>query len=266
VSRRVRVCVLQGLGINADEELVDAFRAAGAEPAGVHVSDLVDGVVRLEDHQVLALPGGFSFGDHLGSGRVLAVLLRRRVGPALERFVRSGRLVIGICNGFQVLVKAGLLPGLAASGRPEVSLVANDSGKFEDRWVRLGFPPSPCVWTQGIPSTELPVRHGAGKLIVPDARVLEALERGGRIAATYLPREPGASGPAAYPDNPNGSVGGIAGLCDASGRVFGLMPHPEAFQQPENHPRWTREPVTEAGGMAIFRRGVAYAERHLRGD
>ncbi len=265
-GRRVRVCVLQGLGINADEELLDAFRAAGAEPAGVHVSDLVDGVFRLDDCHILALPGGFSFGDHLGSGRVLAVLLRRRVGPALERFIRGGRLVIGICNGFQVLVKAGLLPDLSAAGKPEVSLVANDSGKFEDRWVRLGFPRSACVWTEGIPPTELPVRHGEGKLIAPEARVLEALERGGRIAATYLPRQPGAQAPASYPDNPNGSVRDIAGLCDASGRVFGLMPHPEAFQHPENHPRWTREPVAEAGGMAIFRRGVAYAERALAGE
>lgn len=255
---RVRVCVLQGLGINADEELLEAFRAAGAEPAGIHVSDLVDGVVRLADHGILALPGGFSFGDHLGSGRVLAMLLRRRLGAEIRSFVRSGRLVIGICNGFQVLVKAGLLPDLAGTLTPEASLVTNDSGRFEDRWVKVGFPPSTCVWTRDLPPTEMPVRHGEGKLIVANPAVLDALQRGGRVAATYLARR--GRGPAAYPDNPNGSVADIAGVCDSSGRVFGLMPHPEAFLHPENHPRWTREPVSEGGGLAIFSRGVAFAQ------
>lgn len=257
----VRVCVLQGLGINADEELLEAFRSVGAEPAGVHVADLVDGVVRLADHHILALPGGFSFGDHLGSGRVLAMLLRRRLGAEIASFVRSGGLVIGICNGFQVLVKSGLLPDLAGTLTPEASLVTNDSGRFEDRWVRIGFPPSACVWTRGLQPTEMPVRHGEGKLIVSDPGVLRALERGGRIAATYLSRR--GCGAACYPDNPNGSVADIAGICDGSGRVFGLMPHPEAFLHPENHPRWTREPVTAAGGLPIFRQGVLFAQRAL---
>ena len=263
MSMRPRVCVLQGLGINADEELIDAFRAVGAEPAGVHVNDLVDGIARLDVYHILALPGGFSFGDHLGSGRVLAILLRRRLGPALRDFIQAGRLVVGICNGFQVLVKAGLLPDLSAAGRPEVSLVVNDSGKFEDRWVRVGFPPSASVWTSGLGPIELPVRHGEGRLIVPDPGVLRALELGRRIAATYLPRQSGAAGPAAYPDNPNGSEADIAGLCDSSGRVFGLMPHPEAFQSVENHPRWTRGAVSAPGGIAVLRGGVAYAEQHL---
>jgi len=247
------------MGINADEELLEAFRAAGGEPSGVHVSDLVDGAVRLDEHHILALPGGFSFGDHLGSGRVLAVLLRRRLGSALAEFIRAGRLVIGICNGFQVLVKAGLLPEPGA-GAPRATLVTNDSGKFEDRWVRVGFPPSACVWTRGLAPTELPVRHGEGKLIVANGRELQALRRGGRIAAKYLGKR---RGPVVYPDNPNGSMGDIAGLCDASGRVFGLMPHPEAFLHVENHPRWTREPITEAGGIALFRAGVEFAERQL---
>jgi phosphoribosylformylglycinamidine synthase subunit PurQ / glutaminase len=255
----VRVCVLQGLGINADEELIEVFAEAGAEPAGVHVTDLAEGVARLQDYHILALPGGFSFGDHLGSGRVLAMLLRRRLGESLRAFVREGRLAIGICNGFQVLAKAGLLPDLAGSGTPEVSLVTNDSGKFEDRWVRVGYPSSACVWTAGLAPTELPVRHGEGRLIAADDGVLRALLSGGRVAAVYLPRS--GAGPAAYPDNPNGSIADIAGLCDASGRVFGLMPHPEAFRFPENHPRWTREPVAEAGGLAVFRQGVAFARR-----
>jgi phosphoribosylformylglycinamidine synthase len=260
----VRVCVLQGLGINADEELIEVFAQAGADPAGVHVTDLVDGVVRLQDHHILALPGGFSFGDHLGSGRVLAMLLRRRLGESLRSFARAGRLVIGICNGFQVLVKAGLLPDVDGRGTPEVSLVTNDSGKFEDRWVRVGYPRSACVWTRDLPPTELPVRHGEGRLIARDDGVLRALTAGGRVAATYLPRA-GSAGPAPYPDNPNGSQADIAGLCDASGRVFGLMPHPEAFRFPENHPRWTREPVAEAGGLAVFRQGVAFARDSLPG-
>ncbi len=253
----VRVCVLQGLGINADEELIEAFRAVGAEPAGVHVSDLVEGETRLAGFRILAVAGGFSFGDHLGSGRVLAMLLRRRLGAELAAFSRAGRLVIGICNGFQVLVKAGLLPDLAGTLTPEASLVANDSGRFEDRWVKVGFPTSTCVWTRGLEPTELPVRHGEGKLITANPGVLEALQRGGRVAAVYLPRS--GSGPAVWPDNPNGSVGDIAGICDRSGRVFGLMPHPEAFRYAENHPRWTREPVCDAGGLAILRSGVSFA-------
>jgi phosphoribosylformylglycinamidine (FGAM) synthase-like amidotransferase family enzyme len=268
---RPRAGILSGYGINADQELALAFRMAGADAPPVHAGDLVADPGLLRGLDILALPGGFSFGDHLGSGKVLAHLLTRGVRPALERFVADGGLVIGICNGFQVLVKMGLLPDLAGGWEPEVTLVHNESGVFEDRWVRIVFDSaSPCAWTRGLDAMDVPVRHGEGRFVARDGRVLERLEAGHLAVARYVPRD-GGPGPAAYPDNPNGSAGGIAGISDRTGRVFGLMPHPEAFLFPENHPTWTREGAPggrRAGrsglrgrgdGLAIFLNGVRAA-------
>jgi phosphoribosylformylglycinamidine (FGAM) synthase-like amidotransferase family enzyme len=239
VSRPL-ACVVSGYGINADEELALAFGMAGADARRVHAGDLVADPRLLAGFDIFALPGGFSFGDHLGSGKVLAHLFRRSLRSALEEFVDGGGLVIGICNGFQVLVKMGLLSNLAARWEPEVSLVHNESGVFEDRWVRIAFDSeSPCVWTRGLASMEVPVRHGEGRFVVAGDRVLADLRAGHLVAARYAPRE-GGPGPARYPDNPNGSVDGIAGITDRTGRIFGLMPHPEAFLFRENHPEWTR--------------------------
>ena len=264
-ASRVRVCVLRGLGINADEELALAFSRIGATVESLHVGDLVRDADTLDRFHVLAVPGGFSFGDHLGSGRVLAMLLRRRAGGALRRFVDSGRLAIGICNGFQVLVKAGVLPNSSASMEPEASLIHNDSGKFEDRWVRVRANPlSPCVWTAGLPAMELPVRHGEGKFVVADGSLADRLTAAGQIALVYARRD-GTDGPVPYPDNPNGSMLDAAGICDPSGRIFGLMPHPEAFIYPCNHPRWTREPVERCWGLEILRAGVTFAAAQLTG-
>ena len=205
----------------------------------MHVSDLIENPSLVGRYRILAFPGGFSFGDHLGSGMVFAHLFRRHLKPALEGFVAAGGLVIGICNGFQVLVKMGVLPNMAGAWEPEVSLVHNDSGRFEDRWVRVAFEPaSPCVWTRGLPAMDLPVRHGEGKLIVKSDAVLADLEARRLVAARYVARGAeravGAASPAvpvAYPDNPNGSACDAAGICDPTGRIFGLMPHPEAFIQ-----------------------------------
>jgi phosphoribosylformylglycinamidine (FGAM) synthase-like amidotransferase family enzyme len=264
-----RACVVTGYGINADEELALAFRMAEADVRPVHAGDLVADPGLLGRFDILALPGGFSFGDHLGSGKVLAHLFRRSLRPALTEFVASGGLVIGICNGFQVLVKMGLLPNLASRWEPEVTLVHNESGVFEDRWVRIAFDPaSPCVWTRGLSAMDVPVRHGEGRFVAADGRVLAELAAAHLAAARYVPRD-GSQGPASYPDNPNGSVDGIAGITDRTGRVFGLMPHPEAFLYRENHPEWTRGgpqrgrsafPRRGRGdGLAVFRAGVEAA-------
>jgi phosphoribosylformylglycinamidine (FGAM) synthase-like amidotransferase family enzyme len=268
VSRPL-ACVVTGYGINADEELARAFRMAGACARSVHAGDLVADPRLLGRFDILALPGGFSFGDHLGSGKVLAHLFRRSLRPALEEFVASGGLVIGICNGFQVLVKMGLLPNLSSRWEPEVTLVHNESGVFEDRWVRVAFDPaSPCVWTRGLPAMDVPVRHGEGRFMAANGQVLAELAAAHLAAAHYLPRD-GGPGPAPYPDNPNGSVDGIAGITDRTGRVFGLMPHPEAFLFRENHPEWTRTAPSrgtrdKGNGLAIFQTGVRAARSKSR--
>jgi phosphoribosylformylglycinamidine synthase len=260
----VRVCVLRGLGINADEELVAAFALAGSGPQAIHVNDLLDRPNLLDDAGILAIPGGFSYGDHLGSGHVLAALFRRRLRGVLTRFHGTGGLTLGICNGFQVLTKAGLLPNTGGSGSPQASLIHNNSGRFEDRWVRVDFDPdSPCVWTRGLRTMDLPVRHGEGRFVVPDHAVMEdILSR--RLAPLWYARRDGAKGDVPYPDNPNGSQANIAGICDPTGRVFGLMPHPEAFLYAEHHPRWRNGGYTGESGMAIIRAGVKHAEENPR--
>jgi phosphoribosylformylglycinamidine synthase subunit PurQ / glutaminase len=271
-GRGPAACVITGFGINADEELAQAFLLSGADPTRVHVSDLIEDRKLLLKFRILAFPGGFSFGDHLGSGKVFATLFRRNLGSALVDFIAAGGLVIGICNGFQVLVKMGILPNISGTGAQEASLVHNDSGRFEDRWVRVRFEDeSRCVWTRGLGQMELPVRHGEGKFIPRSASDLEAMTAQGLIALRYARRH-GADPEGAsfgYPDDPNGSEEHVAGICDPTGRVFGLMPHPEAYMRPENHPDWTRlDPRTlrkreKAGGegLAILRNGVLAAQQ-----
>ena len=244
----VRTCVVTGFGINADDELVSAFRIVGSLADKVHIRDLMDHPESLQTYDILALPGGFSYGDHLGSGKVFASLLKKNLRTPLKEFASSGKLIIGICNGFQVLVKTGILPNRRGTWEPEVSLIHNESGKFIDRWVGLRFNPhSPCVWTTGLDRCELPIRHGEGKFITAETGALDRLVEEQLVAVTY------------DPDNPNGSEGSVAGICDPSGRIFGLMPHPEAFLYPENHPRWTRESITEGWGLRVFASGVSYA-------
>jgi len=249
---RPRACVITGFGINADEELALALRTAGADAERVHVSDLIECPSLVGSYRILAFPGGFSFGDHLGSGMVFAHLFRRHLKPALESFAAAGGLVIGICNGFQVLVKMGVLPNLSGTWEPEVSLIHNNSGRFVDRWVRVTFDPaSPCVWTRGLACMDLPVRHGEGKLVAASEAILDQLESRRLVALRYI-------------DNPNGSVRDAAGICDPTGRIFGLMPHPEAFIRAENHPEWTRGGVRAGEGLGIFENGVRAARRGSR--
>ena len=253
-----KVLVLTGYGINCDIETQHAFRIAGADAERVHLTDLINRTRQLSEFHILALPGGFSFGDDIASGKVLANMIKYNLGEQVQDFIGEGKLIIGICNGFQAMVKMGLLPGFDGDyTEQEVTLTFNDSGRFEDRWVHLrANQMSKCVFTKGIESIYLPVRHGEGKFVVKDPNVLARLKKDNNIVLQYTD---GKGDPAGYPHNPNGSVDNIAGICDGTGRVFGMMPHPEAYQHRTNHPGWTREELPEEGaGVAIFRNAVEY--------
>lgn len=261
----VRVLVLTGFGINCDYETAFAFSRAGAKAERVHLNDLINNPSFLTDYHVFSIPGGFSFGDDIASGKILANRLRYRLGDHLMNFVNKGKLIIGICNGFQVLVKMGLLPLLDGHMRQDTTLVWNDSGRFEDRWVRVKVnSDSPCVWLRGIEFMDLPVRHGEGKFLTRDDNVLHELQRRGMVALRYV-RKDGSPARGNYPENPNGSVDDIAGICDPSGRIFGLMPHPEGHMLRTQHPTWTRvglhNPDEEGIGLQVFRNAVNYCAR-----
>lgn len=263
-ARGLRVLVLTGYGLNCEAETAAGFRALGVQVDLRHVADaLADGPDALAPYGLLAFIGGFSFGDHIASGRVLANRLRYRMGDRLQRFVADGGLCLGICNGFQTLVKLGLLPGGEPGLRQSVTLVHNDRLGYWDAWVRLAVDPaSPCVFTRGLGELELPSRHGEGKLVFADAAQRSALESRHQVPLRYVDARGQAT--EQWPDNPDGSPGGAAGLCDPSGRVFGLMPHPEAYLYPENHPRWIAQ--REAGvlpehglGLQLLANGVRAA-------
>ena len=260
----VRALILTGFGINCDRETAYAFERSGAQADRVHLNDLIAAPKQLENYAIFAAPGGFSFGDDIASGRVLANRLRYGLGEHLRAFVDSGKLVVGICNGFQVLVKMGLLPYTCGEMAQEATVTHNDSARFEDRWVRLAVnADSPCVWLRGIAHLELPVRHGEGKFMPASEEAGRELQRKGQVALRYAAAD-GASANGAYPANPNGSFDDIAGICDPSGRVLGLMPHPEAHMARTNHPLWTRDssldPTADGEGLALFRNAVAYAK------
>jgi phosphoribosylformylglycinamidine synthase len=266
----VEALILHATGTNRDREAAWAVEKAGGRPVIMHVNALRDRPARLHDFQMLILPGGFSYGDALGAGRLLACDLRWLFEDGLARFVESGKPVLGICNGFQALVKSGWLPGPAARGgwgSPETSVEAtlarNVSNRFECRWVWLEPEPATvCVFTRGLVRRDdaritCPVAHGEGRF-VPGEGVLERLKTNGQIALTYVPERGSSGGPAGYPANPNGSVADVAGICNEQGNVLGLMPHPEDHIVPWQHPRWTRG--EEGGlGLTLFVEGLAYA-------
>jgi phosphoribosylformylglycinamidine synthase len=258
--KTVRAVVLRTAGTNCDYETQYALEKAGAEAERIHINRLVESDRQLRRAQIVAIPGGFSYGDDIASGKVLANELRYRLGESLRDFVESGRLIIGICNGFQVLVKAGLLPALN-DRKVQATLTGNDSGRFEDRWVYLKAEDSPCVFVKPGEDVYLPVAHGEGKFTA-SADVLDALNKQKQIVFRYCGAD-GALG-AGYPSNPNGSVQDIAGICDPTGRVFGLMPHPERHVEPTHHPRWTREGLQREGaGLRVFRNAVEFARLEL---
>jgi len=273
MSRQIKAIVITGNGTNCEMETAHACRLAGFDTVDiVHISELLCGARRLDDYHFLNLPGGFLDGDDLGSAKAGANrILHARVSgdgerlyDQFQRFIAAGKLILGICNGFQLLVKLGVLPGLGGIyNRQTTTLTFNDSGRFEDRWVQLiGNADSPCVFTRGISGIYLPVRHGEGKFITNDATTLEEIKRKNLIALQYS--DPTCSAATmTYPANPNGSIDAIAGICNETGRIFGLMPHPEAYLHRTNHPRWTREELPEEGmGLLLFRNAASF----LRGE
>lgn len=254
-----RVLVLRAPGANCDRESAFAFERAGATADRVHVYRLLQRPALLADYQILCIPGGFSYGDDLGAGRILGGQIQHHLRDALDRFKEAGKLVLGICNGFQILIKSGILLDDDAQGRPAATLTNNDSGKFEDRWIHLRTSSSKCVFFTGIESMFLPVAHAEGKFVPRDAAVLAALESAGQLVLRYISPDGQGSGAVAYPDNPNGSIAAVAGVCDATGRICGLMPHPERHIDPTQHPRWTRGPLPPEGdGLPVFLNAVRF--------
>ena len=268
-----KALVLTGFGLNCDWETTHALELAGAEAHRVHINQLVMGekigeIARLEDYQIFAFIGGFSWGDDHGAGVIFATKLLYNIGEDILRFIEEGNLVIGICNGFQAMVNVGLLPGFDGDYRSRtVALIGNDCGNFRDQWVHLKVETgSPCVFTRGLEHLELPVRHGEGKFYAEES-VIKDLEEKNQVVVRYADSK-GNSANGSFPDNPNGSMNDIAGICDSTGRVFGLMPHPEAYNHWTNHPNWTLykeryrrggEPYPQEGyGIQIFRNAVEY--------
>ena len=270
----VKALVLTGYGLNCDYETAFSLEKAGARTHRVHINELIRvgntaPVTRLEDFHILVFGGGFSWADDHGAGVLMASKMKNHLGDQIGRFIEDGKLVLGICNGFQCLVNLGLVPGFDSDyGKRSVALTYNDSGNFIDDWVNLRVnPESPCVFTRGISTLELPVRHGEGKFYAQD-KDIDRLVKGGQVVLQYADAQGNESG-GRWPFNPNGSLRDIAGICDPSGRIFGLMPHPEAFNHFTNHPDWTwkRDSLARQGGhmedeegkgIRIFRNAVEY--------
>ncbi|MBL7070896.1 MAG: phosphoribosylformylglycinamidine synthase I [Candidatus Omnitrophica bacterium] len=262
--RKVRVIILRTAGTNCDNEMAFAFSKVGADTELVHVNELISKDKKLSSYHILAIPGGFTYGDDIASGKILANEIKYKLRDDVERFISDGKLMLGICNGFQVQVKMGLLPGLGGEmWNMEVTLNLNDSAKFEDRWCYLRqSDENICVWTKGVPELiYLPVAHAEGKFITKDKSVLDELKKNKQVVFRY---SDSTGGKTSYPGNPNGSMDDIAGISDSTGRILGMMPHPERFIRRTQHPRWTREDLKEEGhGLDIFRNGVDFAKKSL---
>ncbi len=253
-----KTLIIRTAGTNCDQETKFAFERAGSEVTLLHINRVNENPSVLDEHQILALPGGFSYGDDIASGKVLANELLQGLADQLKKFVDDGKLVIGICNGFQVLVKTGLLPGpFDRDTKQTVTLTFNDSNKFEDRWVYLRADSDKSPFIKKGEMIYLPVAHGEGKFLAKDDATLDAARDNGQVVFRYVDADGNDGCP--YPVNPNGSVDDIAGICDTTGRVLGLMPHPERHILPTQHPRWTRDGLAgEGDGMQMFRNAVQY--------
>ncbi|MEM9420015.1 MAG: phosphoribosylformylglycinamidine synthase subunit PurQ [Planctomycetota bacterium] len=242
--------ILRTAGTNCDGELANAFELAGAPATVVHLNDLIDHPQRLEEFDLIGFAGGFSYGDDIAAGRIFANRLKHRLYEPLLAAIDRGVPMFGTCNGFQILAKLGLLPDPHA-GVQEVTLADNASGRYIDRWTPMQVvAESKCIWTKGLEDHDLPMAHAEGRFTAPDD-VLDRIEANGQVALRYK-------------DNPNGSARDIAGICDPTGLVFGLMPHPERFQHPTNHPQWTRmgeDFLTQTPiGLQYFHNAVAYVK------
>lgn len=255
MSAAARAMVLRAAGTNCDRETVAALELAGATADRCHVNRLCERPGVLAGYGVLVVPGGFSYGDDVMAGRIFGNQLRLKAGEALAGFIARGGVILGICNGFQVLVASGLLPGGDAAGR--VTLSGNASAKFEARWVHLRAATSRSPLLEEGEVVTLPVAHAEGRLLAADGAAVQALRDDGQVAFRYVAAD---GGPARYPDNPNGAVDDIAGLIDPTGRILGLMPHPERHVDRLQHPRWTRgDAPAEGDGLRYFRRAIAAA-------
>lgn len=263
----VKVLIITGFGLNCERETAAAFATNGATAEKVHLNDILNGAKALDEYHILVFIGGFSFGDHLGAGTVFANRVKFRLRDQLEKFVADGKLIIGICNGFQTLTRLGLVPAInKAYFSQQTALAHNDSGVFRDDWIYLkANPESPCVFTKGIDVVRMPIRHGEGKFVADD-EIIDAMENQNLVCLRYCD-ERGRTADS-FPANPNGSIKAIAGICDPSGRIFGLMPHPEAFLSPYNAPDWRTKKINgelpaEGEGVTVFRNAVDFAAEKL---
>ncbi len=269
MTATARALIITGFGLNCEMETAAALQHVGMEVDQVHLNDLLADPAPFKRAHLLAFIGGFSYGDHLGAGTVFANRLKYQLREPIQAFIQDGKLAIGICNGFQTLTRLGLVPAVDHRYfEPQAALATNDCGTFRDAWVTLrANPNSPCVFTRGVDVMPLPIRHGEGKFVTLDDKLLAALEANHQVALRYV--EPETDEPTQeFPFNPNGSTNAIAGVCDPTGRIFGLMPHPEAYLSPFNHPHWQRQKINrvlpeEGMGVAIFRNAAAYIKQHL---
>jgi len=275
----VRALVLTGYGLNCDYETDYSLKKAGAESYRVHINELIEerksgSRTELNSYHILVFGGGFSWADDHGAGVIFAAKLKFNLGEQIERFTQDGKLILGICNGFQCLVNLGLLPGFDRNYQERrVAITYNDSGNFIDTWVKLKIvPESPCVFTKGLSYIELPVRHGEGKFYASDEDINHLFEDN-QVVMQYAD-ETGDLANRKWPMNPNGSLKDVAGICDPTGKIFGLMPHPEAFHHYTNHPDWTRKKETlirkgkgmdseEGDGIQIFKNAVEYSRKAI---
>jgi phosphoribosylformylglycinamidine synthase len=250
-----RVLVLRAPGANCDAEAQFAFEQAGAVAESLHINRLREQPARLQEFQILVIPGGFTYGDDVAAGKILANELQHFLGSALHQFRAKEKLILGICNGFQALLKAGLLLPPDEDG-PLATLAHNAQGRFEDRWIHLQARPGRCVFLKDYERLHVPIAHGEGRFVCRADWILKGLDQAGQIVLRYVDAD-GRTGP--YPINPNGAQGDVAGLCDISGRVLGLMPHPERHVLPIQHPSWTRQGLAVEGeGLRLFRNAVEY--------
>lgn len=253
---RPKVLILRAPGANCDEEAQFAFAQAGAVAERLHVNRLREQPTLLRQYQILVVPGGFTYGDDVAAGKILANQLRHFLGDALREFRDRDKLILGICNGFQALLKAGLLMPPDEDG-PVATLAHNTCGKFEDRWIYLqAAADNKCPFLKGVTRLHVPIAHGEGRFVVREPWMLQGLEQSGQIVLRYVDAD---GKPGGYPVNPNGSQGDVAGMCDVTGRVLGLMPHPERHVLPTHHPRWTRLGLAAEGeGLKVFRNAVEF--------
>ncbi|MBU1260917.1 MAG: phosphoribosylformylglycinamidine synthase I [Planctomycetes bacterium] len=258
---QINALVLRAAGINCDVETQHALQLAGAEAQRIHVNRIIGNPDLLDGFQILVIPGGFSYGDDVAAGKILANQIIHHLADRLREFIESGKIVLGICNGFQVLVKTGILGKIEPAGKQQITITYNDSGKFEDRWVYLEPSSEKCIFIEQGRRIYLPIAHGEGKVVFENEGVFEKVKADDRIVFRYVD-EDGNFGP--FPVNPNGSTDSIAGLCDSTGRVMGLMPHPERFVRFTQHPHWTRlGDKSRADGRTIFDNAVKYVKQNF---